>query len=181
MLYNLAKKDLCQSLGGKDHPGLSGQTMQSHVPLKQGGTRRLDMSVHVHTHTNKYPGENDVRIEQREVRRHWPWRDSDWRRQVTHSPPEPAEAVRPWPWRQPNDTCFGLLASRTEYILVVLSYLVYGNVLQQSKVTNTDEKLTCYVCHIDYIYIYVERQRLRGTERDQVIDYYFPNHVFITS
>ena len=31
------------------------------------------------------------------------------------------------------------------------------------------------------IYIYVERQRLRGTERDQVIDYYFPNHVFITS
>ena len=30
------------------------------------------MSVYVHTHTNKYTGEYDMRIEQREIRRHWP-------------------------------------------------------------------------------------------------------------
>ena len=168
MLHNSAKRDLCPSLGVKDHPGLSGWTMQSHVSLKQGGTRRLDMSVHVHTHTNKYTGEYDVRIEQREIRRHWPWRDSDWKRQVTHSPPEPTEAVRPcWPWCQPNDTCFGLLATRTEYILVVLTHLVYGNLLQPSKVTNTDEKLTCYVCHIDYTYIYIYREREREAETER--------------
>ena len=151
--------------------------------LETGGTRRLDMSVYVHTHINKYTGEYDVRIEQRESRRHWPWRDSDWKRQVTHSPPEPTEAVWPCrPWCQPKDTRFGLLASRTEYILVVLSHLVYGNLLQISKVTNTDEKLTCYVCHIDYIYIYRERETERQRETDRpsnIIHYYFPNHVLL--
>lgn len=66
MLSNLAKEGFCRSLGIKDHSGLSGWAlMKSHVSLKQGGTRRLDTHVHAHR------GEDDVRIERREMRRHW--------------------------------------------------------------------------------------------------------------